>query len=135
MARIHGSHGEVMMDPTGGATPVAVASLNKWSLDMARDTADVTAFGDTTKQYVMGLPDVKGSIGGWWDSATSPDLFDVALGNVAAFLKLIPSSLEPLFFFSGLAYLSASIEVSATGAVSISGSFVGAGDWALATAP
>ena len=64
--RKHGSRGSISMDPTGGATVVPVADLNAWTLDMARDTVDVTAFGDVVKQYVLGLPDVKGTYGGWW---------------------------------------------------------------------
>lgn len=133
--RKHGSRGQVKMDPTGGATVVEVADLNAWTLDMARDTVDVTAFGDDNKQYVVGLPDVKGTYGGWWNSASSPALFDVAQGVIPVTLNLIPSRDEPLFFFEGLAYLDASINVPSSGAVSISGNFVAAGDWTLEVAP
>lgn len=128
MARLHGSKGQVKMDPAGGSTLATVASLNAWTLDMARDKVDVTAFGDTNKQYVQGLPDIKGTLGGFWDSST-PELFDVAAGDVAAMLNLIPSTLEPTFLWKGLAFLDASINVSATGAVTISSNFVGAGPW------
>lgn len=126
--RIHGSRGQVMIDPTGGATAVAVISLNAWSLDQAKDTVEVTAFGDTSKQYVMGLRDTKGTIAGWYD-ADDLTIFDVAEGDVPAMLKLIPDGLAPTFLWTGKAYLDASIAVSATGAVSISSNFVGAGPW------
>lgn len=134
MARRHGSKGQVLMDETGVApgTPTLVASLNKWSLDMAREKAKVTAFGDTNHQYVQGLPDVKGSLGGWWDDEELR-LFDVAQGEVAVILKLIPSSLAATAFFTGPAYLDASIEVGADGGVSISSEFVAAGDWTQPT--
>ena len=128
MARRHGSKGSVEMDDTGGALATVVASLNKWSLDMARDKAKVTAFGDLNHQYVQGLPDVKGSLGGWWDE-TELRVFDVAAGETAAMLKLLPSTITPTFFFTGLAYLDASIEVGADGGVGISSEFVAAGDW------
>lgn len=128
MARIHGYKGQVKMDPTGGATAVAVASLNAWTLDMARDKVEVTAFGDTNKLYVQGLADIKGTLGGFYDS-TDLEIFDVAAGDVAAMLQLIPSTLAPTFFWTGLAFLDASVNVSATGAVTISSSFVGAGPW------
>lgn len=131
MARHHGSKGSVKMDPTGGATAVLVASLNAWTLDQARDKADVTAFGDTNKQYVQGLPDVKGTIGGWLDDSDLA-LFEVAAGDIPALLELYPTSLVPTLKWSGLAYLDASINVSATGAVSVSSSFVGAGPWTMA---
>jgi hypothetical protein len=128
MARIHGSKGEVKIDPTGGSTVVTLASINKWSLDMARDRVKVTSFGDLNHVYVQGLPDVKGSITGFWDSS-DPTLFDVALGDVAALLELVPSTLEPTFLFTGLAYLDAKIDVDANGAVTTGGSFVAAGPW------
>jgi len=129
--RHHGSKGQVKMDPTGGATAAAVAALNSWSLDMDRDKEDVTCFGDTTKQYVLGLPDISGEISGVWDETVSPAFLRVALGDVPVMLELVPSTLTPTHFFTGLAYLSSSIECAADGAVTISGKFVGAGDWTL----
>ena len=70
MNRMYGSEGQIKMDPTGagGITAVAVASMNAWTLNMARDKADVTAFGDPNKVYVQGKPDIKGTIGGWFDT-------------------------------------------------------------------
>jgi hypothetical protein len=131
MARRHGSKGSVEMDPTGGSTAVPVASLNSWSLDMARDRADATCFGDTNKVWVQGLPNIEGEIGGIWDEAASQPLFEVALGDVAAFLKLIPSTLAPTYLFSGLAYLDAGIEVAHDGAITVNGSFAAAGPWTM----
>jgi len=121
----------MLMDPTGGATAVAVADINSWTLNLARDTADVTAFQDTNKQYVTGLPDIKGTYGGWYNSVSYQVIFDAALGNIAVMLKLEPSSLDATNFFTGLAYIDAAINVPANGAVSISGNFVGAGPWTV----
>lgn len=132
MARIHGSRGSVLMDPAGGTVYVAVASLNDWSLDMSRDKVDVTAFGDTNKQSVIGLPDFKGSFGGFWDATTSPVIFDAILGTIAVGLKLVMDTAASTNFFSGLAYLDGNIKVSANGAVTVGGSFVAAGNWTLA---
>jgi hypothetical protein len=132
MPRMYGDKGQIELEPTGaitGGTPVG--SMNKWTCSFARDKADVTAFQDTNKVYVVGLPDIKGTIGGWWDSAESPALFGVALGDVAAFLTLIPSTLEPTFLWKGPAWIDAAIDVSATGAVGITGSFVASGAWAM----
>lgn len=121
-----------MMDPSGGATAVVVASLNSWSLDLSRDRADATCFGDTNKVWLQGLPNIEGEIGGIWNETESVPLFDVALGDIAAFLKLIPSTLAPTYFFSGLAYLDAGIEVAHDGAITVSGSFAAAGPWTMA---
>ena len=84
--------------------------------------------GDTFKQWVQGLPNIAGSLTGWYEN-TELDIFDVAQGDTAVTLKLIPSTLAATHFWTGPAYLDASINVTATGAVSISSSYVGAGDW------
>jgi hypothetical protein len=129
MARRHGSYGQILMDPAGGQATVIVASMNGWTLDLARDKVDVTAFGDRFKQYVQGLPDIKGTLKGWYEAAATRSLFSIALGEVPVTLKLVPSTLDTGDFFQGPAYLDTSIEVAADGAVSISGNFAGAGDW------
>lgn len=128
--RIHGSKGQVMADPTGGATAVAIANLNKWDLDLSTDKVDVTAFQDANKVVVTGLPNYAGNLAGYWAS-DELTLFHIALGTVAAFLKLIPSSLEATVFFSGKAWVDANIAVDAKGAVTIGGKFAAAGNWAL----
>ena len=131
MARRHGKNGQVMMDPTGGATSVLVASLNSWTLDAASDNVDVTCFGDTNKQYVKGLPDYKGEIAGVWDAA-DVTIFDAAFAGTPVTLKLVPSTLDATAFFSGLGYIDAGIECPADGAVTISGTWVAAGNWTMA---
>ncbi len=131
MARRHGKNGAVSMDPTGSTTYAEIVSLNSWTLDAASDNVDVTAFGDTNKQYVKGLPDYKGDIGGWWDSS-SVVIFDAAFAGTPVGLKLVPSTLDATFFFSGLGYVDAGIECPADGAVSISGTWVAAGNWTMA---
>jgi hypothetical protein len=108
-----------------------IADLNAWTLDMSTDRVEVTAFGDTNKRRVSGLPDFSGTVGGWWNSATSPRFFAVVLGGLPAFLRLVPNILEPTYFFQGLANIDGSIEVSATGAVSISGNWDAADNWSM----
>src|SRR5262252_3204708 len=110
--RISGAHGQVMADKTGGATTVAIANLNKWDLDLATDKIEVTAFGDTNKVFVQGLPAFAGNVGGFWAS-DEVTIFQIALGTVACALKLLPSSLEATVFFSGKAWLDANVGVDA----------------------
>jgi hypothetical protein len=134
MARRHGKNGKVMMDPTGGAVAVEVASLNAWTLDASSANVDVTAYSDTNLQYVKGLPDYKGTVGGWWDAADTA-FFDAAFAQTAVTLELIPSTLDATAKFSGLAYVDASINCPADGAVSINGNWVAAGNWAYTPSP
>jgi len=118
------------MDTTGAGTALTpVAALNAWSLDLKRDRADATCFGDTNKVYVQGLPDISGDLGGVWDEEESWALFDVAMGDTPVFLRLIPSTLSAADFFNGLAYLDSAIEVKADGVITIKGSFAAAGPW------
>lgn len=132
--RLHGSRGLVKMDPAGGAATVVVASLNKWDLDISKDQVKVTAFGDTNQVYVEGLPDIKGSYGGFYDPADGLVIFDVIFGTVKPRLELIPSSLTPLVFFGGQANISGKISVDANGAITIGGSITAAGPWTLPSA-
>jgi hypothetical protein len=135
---MYGSKGQIKADPTGvgGATAIAVASMASFTLNMARNKADVTSFGDPNLVYVQGLPDIKGTIGGWFDS-DELTIFDIAMGDVACFLELIPSTIvtpTPIMW-SGKAWLDASIDVKATGAVSVAGNFVAADAWTRTPAP
>ena len=88
-------------------------------------------FGDTNVQRVTGLPDYSGDLGGFWNSATTPAIFAAILAGTPVGLKLIPNTLESTFFFSGQAYLDGGIDVSATGAVSFTGTWVAASNWVM----
>jgi hypothetical protein len=128
MARYHGRRGLVYMSASGSTVAVAVANLTKWSLDMATDLADVTAFGDPNKRYVQGIPDCKGSLEGWWDD-TSDALYDSAGSNDGVIMYLYPSSLVLTKYFYGPAWSNFSIDVGVGDAVSIKGDFAANGAW------
>jgi hypothetical protein len=135
MARIHGKHGQVMLDPEPATTPpvspTPLADINDFTLDLSTQRVEVTCFGDTNIRRVTGLPDFAGTLGGFWNSATSPALFNVILSMLPAWLRLIPDSTDATFFFEGLANIDGSIKVSATGAVSFSGKWDAADNWTM----
>jgi hypothetical protein len=128
MARYHGGKAHLYLSATGTGTAVASIALSKWSLSKDTDKVDVTAFGDTNKQYVQGLPDVKGSISGWFDD-TNDALFDASESTDGVKLYLYPSTLAPTVYHYGPAWLDASIDVPVSGAISISGNFMANGSW------
>lgn len=128
MSRYAGNKGQVLLSTTGSGTATVAVSLSQWSLDKATDKIDVTAFGDTNKVYVQGLPDIKGSLSGWFDSADDA-LFDGAESADGIKIYLYPSSLVTTIYHYGTAWLDASISVDVKGACSVSGSFVAAGAW------
>ena len=128
MPRYHGGKGLVLLSTTGSGTATTGVGFSTWTLDKATDKVEVTAFGDTNKTYVQGLPDVKGTLSAWFDS-TDDALFDASESTDGCKLYLYPSSNALSIYHYGPAWLDASIEVDVKGAVSISGSFVANGAW------
>lgn len=128
MARYHGSVGVVYGSTTGAGTAGLMGKLSAWTLDMSTDKADVTAFGDPNKVYVTGLRDIKGTVSGFWDDTTDA-LFDGAESADGVKLYLYPAGTAPTVYFYGPAWLDGSINVPASGPVTISGSFVASGAW------
>ena len=116
------------MAPTGTGVAVPTVSLSNWTLDMATDKVDVTAFGDTNKTYVQGLKDIKGTLSGFWDD-TADALFDVADNTTGTVLYLYPASTADTIYFYGPAWLDASIAVPSGGAATVSANFVASGAW------
>ena len=100
--RRHGYKGSINMDETGALTTFApVASMNKWSISMKRERADVTCFLDPNRVWAQGLFDVSGDVAGMWEASASRALIDVMMGDAAVGLKLVPSELDATTFFSG----------------------------------
>lgn len=125
MARIAGRNGALYMNLTSGGTAEPVAFLNQWTLDQATDRTDVTAFGDTTKTYVSGLPDAQGNYSGWYDNATA-QFYTAALDGVARKFYLYPDRTNASQYFWGTAFVDMSIDISVDGAASISGTYAAA---------
>lgn len=132
--RVHGSRGDILLDPTGGSTLVSVASLDKWDMDIAKDHVKVTCFRDANQVYVDGLPDLKGTYSGFYDPAEGLVLFDVILGTVKPSLELRPIADDTINVFKGRATIDGKISVDVNGAVTMGGSFVAAGSWSLPSA-
>ena len=61
MAFFRGEEGSVKFK-NGSGTTEAVVSTTSWSLDITKDTLDVTAHGDTSRAFVGGLISGSGSI-------------------------------------------------------------------------
>lgn len=129
MARTAGKGGAVYVSPTGTGVAVAVINLTKWSLDRSTDTIPVTAFGDLNKTYVQGLPDLKGTLSGFWDTATDP-LYTAGISPDGTKMYLYPDRINtPTAYDYGPAWINTSIDVDVNGAVAISASFMANGSW------
>jgi hypothetical protein len=132
MAILSGRNGVVKYD-AAGVTPVEIISINEFKISWKTPKQKVTCFGDTNEVYVPGLPDVQGTLNGFWNSADTT-LFEAALAEVPGMLELTPYVTEPLFKFSGLAYLDADLDVKVDAAPVVTGTWMAADSWTMAGA-
>lgn len=129
-----GRDGLVKWDPAGGATAVALVSIKSFTLSMTVEKIPVTCFQDVNRVYVPGLPDVSGSLSGFWNS-DDMSLIEASQLTTPGTLELIPHSNDPSTAtphkFSGLAYMDAELDTDVEGAPALSGTFMAAGPWTL----
>lgn len=129
MARIHGKDGALYMDLTGSGTPEPVTFLNAFTIDMATDRVEVTAFEDANKTFVSGKESFEGTYGGYWDNATQ-QFYSAATDGASRKFYLYPDKtvLTSGPYFFGSAFFDFSLSSGVGQAVQISGSFSAAGD-------
>lgn len=128
MSAYAGRKGVAYLSTTGSGTATNVVRLNAWTLNRTTDKIDVTSFGDANKTYVIGLPDLQGTLSGFWDDAeTKP--FTAAASSDGCKLYLYPSSDATSKYAYGPAWLDVSIEVPVSGAATISCNFAANGSW------
>jgi hypothetical protein len=128
VATYHGRKGLVYISASGTGAAVSIGKLSSWSLDMATDKVEVTAFGDTNKVYVQGLKDISGSLAGFWDDSID-NLFTAADSADGCKMYLYPSSDAITKYWYGPAWLDASISDDVGDAVKVTSSFSANGAW------
>ena len=126
MARKHGRNGRLLAAVASGGTAEPIAFLKTFSISFATDNVDVTAFGDTNKVSVAGLPDSSGSYDGFYDTDTA-QLFTAATDGVARKFYLYPDYSDTTEYFFGTAIFDFSVSQAVDGAIGISG------DWQAAS--
>jgi hypothetical protein len=113
------------------ATAEPVAYISSWNISMATDKVEVTAFGDSNKVYVAGLPDASGDFGGYWDSATA-QLYTAATDGLARkFYLYVSTDLAASDYFYGTAFFDFSVTTGVAASVEISGSWQAASNVGL----
>lgn len=125
MARIAGKNGRLYAGIGSAGTAEPIAFLNKWALKFATDKFDVTAFGDTTKTYVSGLPDCQGTYAGFYDTATA-QLYTAATDGVSRKFYLYPDNTTTGQYWFGTAIFDFNIEGDLGSSVNIDGSLAAA---------
>lgn len=122
MARIHGRNGRLYVGIASGGTAEPIAFLNKWSMSFSTDDVEVTAFGDTNKTYVAGLPDVDGSFAGFYDTATAQTL-TAATDGVARKFYAYPDNTSTSQYWFGTAIFDFAVSTGVGEAATVSGNF------------
>lgn len=130
MARKHGRTGRLYADfsANGGAAATPIASLRQWTIDFTTDKVDATAFGDTNKQYLAGLPDSSGTFAGLYDDSTASAYaaaIDNGTNNARRFY-LYPDTNDTTKYWHGLGLFDASYSAAVDGAIELSGNWAAA---------
>jgi len=128
VARIHGRNGRLYAGIASAGTAEPVAFLNAWSLSAATDDVEITAFGDTNKTYVAGLPDIAGSYKGFFDSATA-QTWTAATDGVARKVYLYPDNTATGTYWYGTATFDFAVDTAVGAAATISGNFKASSAW------
>ena len=65
---VHGKSTDFELDDTGGTSRSLANVLTSVDFPETIDTAETTAFGSTSKSYIVGLRDATISVSGLWDA-------------------------------------------------------------------
>jgi predicted secreted protein len=80
MAFVHGKSSVFKIDNSGGTLTDLSAFCEEVSLSRDIETAEVTTFGDSAKEYITGLSDATISLSGKFDSANASAVDPVLSG-------------------------------------------------------
>lgn len=126
MARYHGKAGQVKV----GAS--VVASVRGWTLQAQTDLDETSSFGDTSKTYVQGLPDIRGTIDVAWDD-TDTNLSTQITATTPVTLDLFPVATVTAKHVTGPAFISLqNFQSRANAHVAATYSFAASGSWTFA---
>ena len=82
MAFFRGEEGSVKFSKDGSEALATVISTTGWSLDITKDTLDVTAHGDNSRKFIGGLVSGSGSVDFLYTAATATDATGEILRDV-----------------------------------------------------
>ena len=82
MAFFRGEEGSVKFYKDGSEALATVISTTGWSLDITKDTLDVTAHGDNSRKFIGGLVSGSGTVDFLYTAATATDATGEILRDV-----------------------------------------------------
>ena len=84
MPFVHGKTADFRIDNSGGSLTDISTYCDNVDFPLTADTAEVTTFGDSSKEYIAGLKDATISISGSWD-ATADGVLAPIVGVAGSF--------------------------------------------------
>lgn len=128
MAVYSGKGGLCYASSSAAGAAAAVLKLTQWNLDQSTSKDDATTFTDTNKVYVEGIPDMVGSLAGFWDD-TDDSLYDASRSADGVRMYLYPSKLTLAKYFYGPAIIDFNITTPVAGPIAVGGDFAANGVW------
>jgi len=122
VGRLAGRNGRVYLALTSGGTAEPVAYQASWSINFTTNKIDVTAFGDTNKVTVAGLPEASGQFAGFYDDATV-QTYTAATDGLARRFYLYTSTLTNTQYFFGTINPDLTIDATVADAIKVSSSW------------
>ena len=126
----HAKDAVVYIAEDGAAEASELLGASEWTLDMSTDTVEVTAFGDTNKTYVQGLPDISGAISGFVKE-DEDKWFKAQRSTQPVRVYLYWSRLMPGKYAYGTAWISISLSNTVTTANEIAANYIAGGPWKI----
>lgn len=122
MGKLHGKNGAIYINGT------KVTNKTEWTLSMGRDYADVSVFRDKNKVYAAGLMTLEGTFTGLLDVTGDA----VVIKNDGTPYTVALYAEDPTYLIAtGPAFVDATVTVSITDAVRVTGSIKPAGEWTV----
>jgi hypothetical protein len=129
MSRISSRNAVIYMGTTTAAEASLLTYQNSYTMNLTFERIDVTAFGDTTKQYVAGIADASGEFSGFLDDA-SVQTYTAAIDGLSRKFYLYPSALTVARYFFGTILADMTINGAVAGAAEVSASWSASGPFA-----
>ena len=97
-----------------------------WSISMTSDRDEVTAFQDTNKVYVGGLPDASGDFSGFMDDSTSQTYLAAVDGLSRNFYLYPDTTNAPSVYWFGTVLADFSADSAVSGPVNVKSTWAAA---------
>lgn len=123
-----GRNGVVYMSVSGSTSAIPVGGFRAFTMDGTQDDIDTTEFGAGNRTSVLGFPNYRGTIEGFWASDDTT-LRQAATATDGTHIYLYPSSSAPSKYIGGPAWVDMSLRSAVDQAVGVTANFRARGTW------